>query len=52
MNFAPQMLHSSDWGIVGMFPGWDCRVRLDFLDFAEPPTMCSGEGMRREDEEE
>jgi len=37
--------------MVGTFPGWDCLVRLDFLDFGEPPTMCSGECMEREDEE-
>lgn len=52
MNFAPQTLHSSDCGMVGMFPGWDCLVRLDFLGLEGPPTMCSGEGMKRGDEEE
>ena len=52
MNFAPQTLHSSDCGMVGTFPGWDCLVRLDLLGFEEPPTMCSGEGMEREDEEQ
>jgi len=38
--------------MVGTFPGWDCLVRLDLLGFEEPPTMCSGEGMEREDEEQ
>lgn len=52
MNFAPQMLHSSDCGIVGTFPGWDCLERVDFFALEGPPTMCSGEGMERESEEE
>jgi len=30
----------------------DCLVRVDFFGLEEPPTMCSGEGIERESEEE